>query len=125
MLRSRQHAMLRSILRHEPVRRNAFTRRDIRGYVEAQAQPGALTSTINYYRAAFRYAPGAVRRVRRIKVPTLLIWGEHDRYLNPGYTQGLERWVPNLRVERIADASHWVQNDAPGRVNELMLSFLV
>jgi hypothetical protein len=28
-----------------------------------------------------------------------------------------------LRIERIADASHWVQNDAPQRVNQLLIDF--
>lgn len=124
LLRSRDFAALRSVLHFDPVRRNAFSRRTIRGYVQAQAQPGALTATINYYRAALRYGPGVLRRVRKVKAPTLLIWGERDRYLNEGFTQGLEKWVPDLRVERIDEASHFVQNDAPERVNELMLEFL-
>jgi pimeloyl-ACP methyl ester carboxylesterase len=29
-----------------------------------------------------------------------------------------------VRVERIAEASHWVQADAPERVNPLMVEFL-
>jgi pimeloyl-ACP methyl ester carboxylesterase len=29
-----------------------------------------------------------------------------------------------VRVERIAEASHWVQADAPERVNQLMVEFL-
>jgi pimeloyl-ACP methyl ester carboxylesterase len=29
-----------------------------------------------------------------------------------------------VRVERIPEASHWVQADAPERVNELLRSFL-
>ncbi len=29
------------------------------------------------------------------------------------------------RYERIDDASHWLQLDAPERVNELLLDFLV
>ncbi|HKO83520.1 MAG TPA: alpha/beta hydrolase, partial [Actinomycetota bacterium] len=33
-------------------------------------------------------------------------------------------WVPNVRVERIPQASHWVQADAPQRVNQLMVEFL-
>jgi len=122
--RSGQFAALRSVLRLEPVRRNAFNRRDVLGYIEAQAQPGALTATINYYRAAMRRAPGVLRRVRRIRIPTLLIWGERDRYLNPGFTHGLEKWVPDLHIERIDDASHFVQNDAPEQVNKLILEFL-
>jgi pimeloyl-ACP methyl ester carboxylesterase len=39
-------------------------------------------------------------------------------------TEGLESWVPDLRVERLADATHWVQHDDPQRVNELMIDFL-
>jgi pimeloyl-ACP methyl ester carboxylesterase len=29
-----------------------------------------------------------------------------------------------VRVERIPEASHWVQADAPERVNQLMVDFL-
>jgi pimeloyl-ACP methyl ester carboxylesterase len=32
--------------------------------------------------------------------------------------------VPDLRVERIAEAGHFVQSDAPTKVNELLISFL-
>ena len=33
--------------------------------------------------------------------------------------------VMGLLVERIPDASHWVQNDAPDRVNELLIEYLL
>jgi pimeloyl-ACP methyl ester carboxylesterase len=56
-------------------------------------------------------------------VPTLVVWGERDAYLNGGLTEGLGRWVPDVRVERIPDASHWVQNDVPERVNGLLIEF--
>jgi pimeloyl-ACP methyl ester carboxylesterase len=47
-----------------------------------------------------------------------------DRYLGLPLLDGLERLVDSLRIERIPDASHWVQADAPDRVNELILDFL-
>lgn len=37
---------------------------------------------------------------------------------------GEERGVPNLRVERIPEATHWVQHEVPDRVNELLAGFL-
>ncbi len=61
---------------------------------------------------------------RPIAAPTLLIWGERDRYLGVGMIEGLSRWVPHLQVVRIPNASHWVQNDAPERVNRLLVDFL-
>lgn len=106
-------------------REGAFGPEDLALYKDALRQPGALHSAINYYRAAFRRGPGAVRRLSRaIGVPTLLIWGERDRHLTPRLTEGLERWVPDLTVERLPEASHWVQNDAPERVNWLLAEFL-
>jgi pimeloyl-ACP methyl ester carboxylesterase len=124
-LRAGNFAALEIVWRRDPVRPNAFTEEDIKKYKQAMDQPGALTAALNYYRAAFRYqARLATREFRPIDVPTLLIWGEKDRYLDIALTRNLEPWVSNLRVERIAEASHWVQMDAPDRVNRLMVDFL-
>ncbi|MEX0785710.1 MAG: alpha/beta hydrolase [Dehalococcoidia bacterium] len=112
-------------LTSDPVPPGAFSEDDIAAYKEALRQPGALTAAINYYRAAVGRNPlGMSRLVRSIDVPTLLIWGERDNYLGRRLTEGLEQWVPNIRVERIAEGSHWVQVDSAPRVNELMIAFL-
>jgi epoxide hydrolase 4 len=125
VFRAGGYALLEHTLRTEPVRPGAFGEEDIPRYKCALSRPGALTATLNYYRALFRRDPReAMQPPPAITCPTLLIWGERDRYLGVDLTRGLERWVPDIRVERIANASHWVQIDAPERVNELMLQFL-
>lgn len=109
---------------NDPVRPGAFTPEDVERYREAFRKPGALTAAINYYRAMFRYTPvSAVRAMPVVQAPTLLIWGDQDRYLNVRLTEGMEPYVPNLRIEHL-NASHWVQNDAVERVNELLIDFL-
>lgn len=75
---------------------------------------------INYYRAAARHPP----RVSVIEAPVLVIWGDEDRWLGRELAEPDRRLVPDLRVERIPAASHWVQADAPERVNALLLDFL-
>jgi pimeloyl-ACP methyl ester carboxylesterase len=118
-------AFLDRALRHGPVHPGAFTDDDIARYREALARPGALKAAIHYYRALFQdRLLGRARFPRRIEAPTLLIWGDRDRFLVPRLTEGLEAWVPNLRVEHLPDASHWVQNDCPERVNRLLIDFL-
>lgn len=127
------------IMRRDIRRQDVLRETDFRRYVEAIARPGALTAALNYYRAAGRDAMprwlsgrsaadrAAPRRGAprgRVDVPTLLVWGERDRYLTPGLTEGLERWVPDLQVERIADASHWVQVEAHEHVNQVLTWFL-
>ena len=124
VFRAGRFALLRCILRTEPVRPDAFSDADINRYVRAIGRPGALTAALNYYRALFRRVPRNAPRPVTVTCPTLLVWGEQDRYLGVNFTTGLERWVRDLRVEHTPDASHWVQNDAPDRVNGLMLHFL-
>jgi pimeloyl-ACP methyl ester carboxylesterase len=123
VIRAGDFALLERAFRREPVRRDAFTEADVRFYKEALRKPGALTAMVNYYRAMLRH-PGDMPAARQITAPTLLIWGERDRYLVPDLSRGLTRYVQTLRVERLPDCSHWAPADAAGRVNELLVEFL-
>ena len=104
-------------------RPGAFTPEDIDRYREAWSQPGAVTATMNYYRASMR-RPAAARRsaLGPVSAPTLVIWGEHDRYLSSSLAEPSREDVPGLtRVVRLPEASHWVQHDEPDRVSELLI----
>jgi pimeloyl-ACP methyl ester carboxylesterase len=116
--------LLERMLRWQPVWAGAFSPEDIRLYKQALSRPGALTAALNYYRAIPRYRGEMKQPTVPIAAPVLLIWGMRDPYLGAALTRGLRPWVPNLRVERLLNASHWVQNDAPERVNRLLLEFL-
>ena len=125
MIRSFGFAGLRQRLLNEPVHADAFDEVTVKVYQRALAQPGALTAALNYYRAGFRSLVRGLRpNIQPIEMPTLVIWGEQDRYLGADLLEGLEPWVKDLTVERFADASHWVQAEVPERVNERMLQFL-
>jgi pimeloyl-ACP methyl ester carboxylesterase len=106
-------------------RPGAFTPQDTERYTEAWAQPGAASGMINYYRSSVRQSPRrAEAQLRPIQAPTLVIWGERDRYLGPELAEPDHDDVPNLnRVERLADASHWVHHDEPERVTQLLTEF--
>jgi pimeloyl-ACP methyl ester carboxylesterase len=80
---------------------------------------------INYYRALFRQTPRRARAgIRRVDVPTLVIWGERDRYISGDLAEPDRADVPNLEgVVRLPDASHWVQHDEPERVSRLLIEF--
>jgi pimeloyl-ACP methyl ester carboxylesterase len=103
----------------------AYTSEEMDRYVEAWSQPGAVTAMLNYYRNSVRTPPKKAKAaIRRISAPTLVIWGERDRYLGPKLAEPDPDDVPNLdRVERLADASHWVHHDEAERVNQLLIDF--
>ncbi len=94
-------------------------------YQEAMSKPGAMTAALNYYRQLFRHLPPpATRENTQVSAPTLLIWGEHDIALGIEMTYGLEQWVDDIEVKRLPDSGHWVQQEQPHKVNQLMLDFL-
>jgi pimeloyl-ACP methyl ester carboxylesterase len=112
------------VFRQQPVNGGAFSPEDVRRYQKALAKPGALTAGLNYYRALRYPSHRAARMDTPIRVPVLLLWGERDAYATPRLTEGLDAWVADLSVVRFLDVSHWIQNDAPERVNRLIIEFL-
>ena len=106
-------------------REPALHAEEIERYVEAWSQPGAAAGMINYYRASVRQSQKeAAAKLRPISAPTLVIWGERDSYLGSDLAEPDRDDVPNLdRVERLADASHWVHHDEAERVNQLLIDF--
>jgi len=86
--------------------------------------PGAMTAMINYYRAngdiASRFGDGSPQ----IQVPTLMVWGEEDAALGIECTQGYEALVKDFTLVRLPGVSHWVQQEAPERVNAALTDWL-
>lgn len=95
-------------------------------YAREAARPGALTAMLHYYRAVVR--GGSKRQAAlgypKIEVPTLLIWGEDDRALGIETTRGTEQYVSDLTFRTLPGVSHWVQQDAPEAVNEMLRAWL-
>ena len=113
--------------------KNLFDDETLGLYREAWSQPGALTGGLNYYRASPLEPPlpgGTLDLSRldperfKVKVPTLVIWGERDKALLSGNLNGLEEFVPDLTVHRIPDASHWVVHERSDEVNRRIREFL-
>ncbi|GHO44582.1 alpha/beta fold hydrolase [Ktedonospora formicarum] len=108
------------------VQKSAFPDDVLALYRDAMSKPGALTAAINYYRSLWR--GGGLGKTsndkRTIEQPTLLIWGEQDIALGIEMTYGLEQWVPQIEVRRLPDSGHWVQQEKPEQVNQLMKNFL-
>ena len=79
---------------------------DLHVMATALAQPDALTSMLNWYRAAARDR-SALENLRPIEQPTLLIWAEDDAALGRSLTYGLEPWISNLKIHTIPHCGHW------------------
>ena len=104
-------------------------------YLRAWAQDGALEAALNYYRAADFANPthgigpnptdiSAAGGAYRVRVPTMVIWGEQDKHILLGNLVGLSAFVDDLRLERVPDATHWIAREKPQLVNSLIRDFI-
>uniref|UniRef100_A0A8C4Y491 AB hydrolase-1 domain-containing protein n=1 Tax=Gopherus evgoodei TaxID=1825980 RepID=A0A8C4Y491_9SAUR len=114
-----------------------LTAQELEAYIFGLSKPGALTPPLDYYRNIFMplasghlslYPPPCSRSPMQCKgmlVPMLVIWGEEDVYLEAGMIPLLEQYACKCcRVGRIPEASHFVSEDQPDKVNQLIWSFL-
>lgn len=95
-------------------------------YVSVLSQPGALTATLNWYRAggiaqrsdAFTFEMGSVA------TPTLFIWGNQDMAIGRAAAEANAQYVtgPHRFVE--LDAGHWLIQEAPERVTSEVLEHI-
>jgi pimeloyl-ACP methyl ester carboxylesterase len=101
--------------------------RDRDRYVADLSRPGALTTALNWYRANATPEQELERTVPfpTVAAPTLGIWSTGDNYLTEeGMLGSGEHMTGPWRYERVEGAGHWLQLDAPERINELLVEFL-
>ncbi len=126
-LAAREYRAIDNAFRGMAVDQSRFPEEVLAVYRQNAARQGALAAMIHYYRALVR-GGGAARQAALgypvIDVPTLMIWGEKDTALGKETTFGTDRYVRNLTVHYLPRVSHWVQQEAPDAVNEILRSWL-
>ena len=132
LMSAQDYAFVERIFKKTVARAGAFTDTDIAVYKKALKEPGALSAAINYYRANVFSMFTKKRRDaaeelsdKRVRVPTLFIYGEKDHAVIPETVRNIKAYVDApYREVRIATSAHWVQNEAVQEVNAALQSFL-
>lgn len=111
--------------------KEAFRPDELEPYRANFDQPGAASGALGYYRSAFRSALGMYRRAKAnpVTAKTLIIWGARDRFLGRELLEPQKNapfFAPgNLpEIQFIGEAGHFVQNEAPEKVNAALLEWL-
>lgn len=119
---------LKLMLSNSTFKKGVFSEEDLEKFMEAWSKPGALTASINYYRANIRpeiFMEEIPLKFPKITSPTLVIWGEEDVALTLEVSKGAEKYVDtSYTIRYIPKCGHWVQNEEPKVVNNYILEFL-
>jgi pimeloyl-ACP methyl ester carboxylesterase len=93
----------------------------------------SLTGGCNYYRASpLRPArPGDPASAAitlpheklTVNVPTFVLWALNDVALRPELVDGLADYIPQLTLEKVPDATHWIVHERPAFVAQRLGAF--
>lgn len=93
--------------------------------IRSLERPGRLTAAVNYYRANW-IEMVFTANYRNVSVPVVGVFGDGDRFLTEAQMKKSARYCDSsFDYVRITGANHWMQLDAPERVNAVFLEHLV
>ena len=105
---------------HDP----AAFRIDPAAMTEAQrAGMAANRAALQVYGGARMADPSLRGRLAAIATPTLVIWGDADRIVDPGYGRAYAAAIPGARFELLADTGHLPQLESPERLLRAVWDF--
>ncbi len=95
---------------------------DVEPYVEVLRQPGAMQAALNWYVAADLTL---VEGLGAITMPTLFVWSTEDPALGREAAEWTAEYVEGpYRFEVLEGVGHWIPEQAPDRLDALLLEHL-
>jgi epoxide hydrolase 4 len=104
-------------------RPGTFTEADFQEYARAWAQPGAMTSMMNWYRAIAQKPP-KLKVPDRVTVPVLILWGKQDAFLKWEMAEESLTYCDQGKVIYFDQATHWLQHEEAAHINPLLADFI-
>jgi 4,5:9,10-diseco-3-hydroxy-5,9,17-trioxoandrosta-1(10),2-diene-4-oate hydrolase len=104
----------------------------VQPYVEALRNSANVSSAMSYYRTVtrtviarrFRKPAPADGAPRRIKAPTLIVWGMRDPALPASVLESIVHDIPQAKVVRLEDVGHFVPDEAPEELATAIEGFI-
>jgi len=102
----------------------AAFRIDPAAMTEAQrAGMAANRAALQLYGGARMSDPSLRGRLAAIATPTLVVWGEADRIVDPGYGRAYAAAIPGARFELLTETGHLPQLESPEKLLQVVWDF--
>lgn len=130
------------LIRAASANKDAIDPETMQSYGASMADLTRARNALSYYRTSTRSAliraarsglsklpiPGMParpeRELRRVEVPTLIVWGERDPALPPSLIESIERDIDECTVVRLPGVGHFVPEEAPSELAHEIDRFL-
>jgi pimeloyl-ACP methyl ester carboxylesterase len=96
-------------------------------HIWSKADWGHKRAVLKLYRNSKkigRFAAGVSQKTAALKAPTLVVWGDGDKYIPSEFADQQREHFNVEAVHHLEDCGHWPFVDEPERVSELVVPFL-
>lgn len=100
----------------------SFQRFNLLGQKEALIS--LLVTNLDFWGVRREVFSPIVQQLERIKVPTLIIWGEQDSITPVTHAYIASQKIPNSSLHIFEQCGHWAQVEYPEEFNRLVSEFL-
>jgi pimeloyl-ACP methyl ester carboxylesterase len=100
------------------VKPGALSDADLAAYRDAWYREGAVGAMLRHYRA-----PDAPKAAGPVSAPTLIVWGEGDKWAPASLAETSAAQVPGARIVRLP-TGHFPHLDAPDQLSSALVGFL-
>jgi 4,5:9,10-diseco-3-hydroxy-5,9,17-trioxoandrosta-1(10),2-diene-4-oate hydrolase len=94
------------------------------GYAEALKIPGSADYLLRVVRCWHRDLPALEPFYEKIRVPTLLVWGDSDAAVLPSSAAHVQRAIRGSKLVMMPGVGHLPYEEAPEEFNRVLLEFL-
>jgi len=91
---------------------------------EAVAAARAREATARFAWSPYFHNPRLKSRLHRVRIPTLFLWGAHDRMVGEAYGRAYCAMIPGARFETIESAGHFPHQEQPEIFSKRVLAFM-
>jgi pimeloyl-ACP methyl ester carboxylesterase len=101
-------------------------RRDYKSLPPAEVVDAARAreATARFAWSPYFHNPRLKSRLHRIRIPTLFLWGAHDRMVGEAYGRAYCAMIPRARFETIEGAGHFPHQEQPQIFAKQILKFV-
>jgi 4,5:9,10-diseco-3-hydroxy-5,9,17-trioxoandrosta-1(10),2-diene-4-oate hydrolase len=100
-------------------------------YFEKTSQPGAaeaylamLRSTVTFFGMKQKIVKNTIKNIGRISAPTLVLWGNEDKFIPVEQAYIAENLLPNSKLHVFEDCGHFLNIERAEEFNNLVGNFL-
>ena len=107
------------------MRRGCFDEPLLERYLGWMATPDGRRGFVRFFQDyVLREPRGVAAGLRGIRVPTAIVWGDHDPYCPPRIARELADAIPGASLEWLAGADHYLMEERPAEVTAALERWL-